>query len=256
MTEITRIAIDPSKSVFTLQGVDAAGRAVLRRALRRREVLVFFASLAPVEAIRHARSRPRRRPGSNATRATAGVKRNENDRNERGDSDAEAISVAAAPPSVNSVPVTSAEQQAAAMLLAVRELAVRELAVRELWCGRAPSWSMRCAGMPPKWNGGAARRDGRGRVAERDRCGGRGSGAAPAKQAIALLGREAAFGRHRPGRRRAASAAMVLGATAVIRHAKPGRPADSPGCSPCWTASRASLPPSLWRTKWPASCGP
>ena len=31
MTEITRIAIDTSKSVFTLHGVDVAGRAVLRR---------------------------------------------------------------------------------------------------------------------------------------------------------------------------------------------------------------------------------
>ena len=42
MTEITRIAIDTSKSVFTLQGVDVAGRAVLRRNRRRRELLPFF----------------------------------------------------------------------------------------------------------------------------------------------------------------------------------------------------------------------
>ena len=35
MTEIKRIAIDTSKSVFTLHGVDAIGRAVLRRNLRR-----------------------------------------------------------------------------------------------------------------------------------------------------------------------------------------------------------------------------
>jgi hypothetical protein len=35
MTEITRIAIDRSKSVFTLHGVDVAGRVVLRRNLRR-----------------------------------------------------------------------------------------------------------------------------------------------------------------------------------------------------------------------------
>ena len=39
MTEITRIGIDTSKSVFTLHGVDGAGRAVLRRNLRRRELL-------------------------------------------------------------------------------------------------------------------------------------------------------------------------------------------------------------------------
>ena len=49
MTEITRLAIDTSKSVFTLHGVDGAGRAVLRRNLRRRELLPFFERLAPVE---------------------------------------------------------------------------------------------------------------------------------------------------------------------------------------------------------------
>jgi transposase len=49
MTEITRIAIDTSKSVFTLHGVDAAGGAVLRRNLRRGELLIFFKRLPPVE---------------------------------------------------------------------------------------------------------------------------------------------------------------------------------------------------------------
>ena len=49
MTEITRIAIDTSKSVFTLHGVDAAGRALLRRNLRRRELRRFFERLGPVE---------------------------------------------------------------------------------------------------------------------------------------------------------------------------------------------------------------
>lgn len=49
MTEITRIAIDTSKSVFTLHGVEAAGRAVVRRNLRRRELLPFFEKLPPIE---------------------------------------------------------------------------------------------------------------------------------------------------------------------------------------------------------------
>jgi transposase len=49
MTEIKRIAIDTSKSVFTLHGVDAAGQAVLRRNLRRRELLGFFEQLPPLE---------------------------------------------------------------------------------------------------------------------------------------------------------------------------------------------------------------
>jgi len=41
MTEITRIAIDTSKSVFTLHGVDGAGGAVLRRNLRNVNCCVF-----------------------------------------------------------------------------------------------------------------------------------------------------------------------------------------------------------------------
>ncbi len=45
------------------------------------------------------------------------VKRSKNDRN-----DAEAIGVAAAQPSISSVPIKSVEQQAAAMLLSVREI--------------------------------------------------------------------------------------------------------------------------------------
>jgi transposase len=49
------------------------------------------------------------------------VKRSKNDRN-----DAEAISVAASQPSIGSVRIKSVEQQAAAMLLSVRELLVRQ----------------------------------------------------------------------------------------------------------------------------------
>src|ERR1700736_5395006 len=49
MTEIKRIAIDTSKSVFTLHGVDDAGRAVLRRNVRRGELLRFFERQPPVE---------------------------------------------------------------------------------------------------------------------------------------------------------------------------------------------------------------
>jgi transposase len=132
MTEITRIAIDTSKSVFTLHGVDAAGSVMLRRNLRRRELLPFFERLAPVEVALEACG------GSHHWgRALAAlghrvrllppqyvkpfVKRSKNDRN-----DAEAIGVAAAQPSIASVAVKSAEQQAAAMLLSVRELLVRQ----------------------------------------------------------------------------------------------------------------------------------
>ena len=147
MTEITRIAIDTSKSVFTLHGVDVAGRAVLRRNLRRRELLAFFEKLPPVEVVleacggSHHWGRALTALGHRVRLIPAQyvkpfVKRSKNDRN-----DAEAISVAAPQPSIGSVPVKSAEQQAAAMLLSVRELLV---------CGSARSWSTRCAAMPPR----------------------------------------------------------------------------------------------------------
>ena len=47
MEHLIRIGIDTSKSVFQLHGVDAAEQPVLRRKLRRRQVLEFFAKLPP-----------------------------------------------------------------------------------------------------------------------------------------------------------------------------------------------------------------
>ena len=44
---VATIGIDVAKSVFQFHGVDAGGRAVLRRALRRREVLAVAEKLPP-----------------------------------------------------------------------------------------------------------------------------------------------------------------------------------------------------------------
>jgi transposase len=132
MNEITRIAIDTSKAVFTLHGVDAAGRTVLRRNLRRRELLAFFEKLSPVEVVleacggSHHWARALTALGHRVRLIAPQyvkpfVKRSKND-----DKDAEAMIVAAAQPSIGSVPVKSAEQQAAAVLLSVRELLVRQ----------------------------------------------------------------------------------------------------------------------------------
>src|SRR5262245_32130053 len=49
VSEIIRIGVDTSKSVFQLHGVDAAERPVLRKKLRRRDFLKFFAQLAPTK---------------------------------------------------------------------------------------------------------------------------------------------------------------------------------------------------------------
>jgi transposase len=132
MPEITRIAIDTSKSVFTLHAVDASDRPILRRNLRRKEVVPFFSSLPPLEVVMEACG------GSHhwgRTLAALGhrvrlipaqyvkpfVKRAKNDRN-----DAEAINEAAARPGMREVAVKSAQAQARAMLLSVRGLLVRQ----------------------------------------------------------------------------------------------------------------------------------
>ena len=132
MTEIKRIAIDTSKSVFTLYAVDMADRPVLRKNVRRRELLAFFEKLPPLEVVleacggSHHWGRRLSALGHRVRLIPAQyvkpfVKRSKNDRN-----DAEAISVAASQPSISSVPVKSVEQQAGAMLLSVRELLVRQ----------------------------------------------------------------------------------------------------------------------------------
>ena len=47
MKEVATIGLDLAKSVFQVHGVDVSGRAVIRRRLRRRQVLPFFKKLAP-----------------------------------------------------------------------------------------------------------------------------------------------------------------------------------------------------------------
>src|SRR5712691_2831337 len=47
VNQIIRIGMDTSKHFFQLHGVDTAERPMLRRKLRRNEVLGFFAKLAP-----------------------------------------------------------------------------------------------------------------------------------------------------------------------------------------------------------------
>jgi len=132
MTDLTRIGVDTSKSVFTLHGVDAAGCCVLRRNLRRREFEAFFQKLPPVEVVleacggSHHWGRWLMKLGHRVRLIPPQyikpfVKRGKNDRN-----DAEAICVAAAQPSIGDVPVKAVETQAGAMLLSTRELLVRQ----------------------------------------------------------------------------------------------------------------------------------
>ena len=47
MKEITTIGLDTAKSVFQVHGVDANGEVVVRKQLKRRQVLSFFGKLPP-----------------------------------------------------------------------------------------------------------------------------------------------------------------------------------------------------------------
>jgi transposase len=47
MQMITTIGLDIAKSVFQVHGIDAQGKAVIRRQLKRRYVLAFFQKLPP-----------------------------------------------------------------------------------------------------------------------------------------------------------------------------------------------------------------
>ena len=47
MQTITTIGLDIAKSVFQIHGVDAEGKVIIRRQLKRRYVLAFFRKQAP-----------------------------------------------------------------------------------------------------------------------------------------------------------------------------------------------------------------
>lgn len=127
MNEIIRIGVDTSKSVFQLHGVDAAERAVLRKKLRRRDLLAFLAKLPPtrigMEACggAHHWGREFRALGHEVVLvppqyAKQYVMRGKNDA-----ADAEAICEAMSRPRMRFVPIKTAEQQAAQMLAGMRD---------------------------------------------------------------------------------------------------------------------------------------
>jgi transposase len=130
--ELKRIGVDTSKAVFTVHGIDAQDRAVLRRNFSRPGFEAFFAKLPPTEVAleacggSHHWARVLSAMGHSVRLIPAHyvkpfVRRGKNDRN-----DALAICEAAGRPDLPCVPVKSAERQAEAMILSVRDLLVRQ----------------------------------------------------------------------------------------------------------------------------------
>lgn len=131
MNDLIRIGVDTSKSVFVLHGVDGCEQAVLRRRLRRGQMLEFFGQLSPTRVGMEACG-----AAHHWGRALAAlghevfllppqyvkpyVKRNKNDA-----ADAQAICEAMSRPGMRFVAVKTVEQQAALMLAGLRDQLVR-----------------------------------------------------------------------------------------------------------------------------------
>ena len=131
MEKLIRIGMDTSKQVFQLHGVDAAEEPVLRRKLRRKEMVAFFQRLEPtvvgIEACggAHHWARVLQQFGHQVKLlppkyAKAYVKRGKNDA-----ADAEALCEAMSRPTMRFVAAKTPEQQAAQMLVGTRDRLIR-----------------------------------------------------------------------------------------------------------------------------------
>ena len=133
MTKLARIGIDTSKSVFQLHGVDEKEQAVLRKQLRRRQFVVFFAKLEPtlvgLEACgaSHHWARELQQLGHQVMLIPPQYVKPYVGRNKNDKTDAEAVCEAMSRPKVQErlVAIKSVEQSAAQMLLGVRESLVK-----------------------------------------------------------------------------------------------------------------------------------
>ena len=126
--QVTTIGLDIAKNVFQVHGIDASEKVVVRKPLRRSQVLAFFNALRPCLvgmeacATAHYWSRELTKLGHQvrlmpARDVKAYVKRNKNDA-----ADAEAICEAVGRPTMRFVRVKSAEQQGHFMLHRTRDL--------------------------------------------------------------------------------------------------------------------------------------
>ncbi len=132
MKEVSTIGLDLAKNVFQVHGVDGSGKTVIRRQLRRGQVLPFFKKLPPCLvgmeacATSHYWAREIAALGHEVRMMPARyvkpyVKRNKNDL-----ADAEAICEAVTRPTMRFVPIKTPDQQSILVLHRTRELFVRQ----------------------------------------------------------------------------------------------------------------------------------
>jgi transposase len=132
MQTVTTIGLDIAKSVFQVHGIDAEGKVLIRRKLKRRYVLAFFERLPPclvgIEACAtsHHWSRELRALGHTVRLMPPAyvkpyVKRQKNDA-----ADAEAICEAVTRTNMRFVETKTPEQQSCLMLHRTRQLFIRQ----------------------------------------------------------------------------------------------------------------------------------
>ena len=132
VNNITTIGLDLAKRVFQVHGVDQEGQPVLKKQLRRGQVVTFFAKLLPcligMEACSSAHywARELRAQGHDVRLIPPQYVRPFLKTNKHDAADAEAIAEAVSRPSMRFVPIKSPDQQAVLMLHRSRELLVKQ----------------------------------------------------------------------------------------------------------------------------------
>ena len=132
LSSVTTVGLDLAKHVFQVHGVDASGRVVVAKAIRRNKLLEFFASLPPclvgleASGSAHHWARELIKLGHEARMMPPAyvkpyIRRQKNDA-----SDAAAICEAVTRPSMRFVGVRSLENQAALMRHKAREMLVSQ----------------------------------------------------------------------------------------------------------------------------------
>jgi transposase len=166
VTQIARIGLDLAKYIFEIHGVDAHGRTVLRKALRRHAVLPFFANLPTclvgMEASNgaHFWAKAISELGHDVRLispqfVTPYAKSNKNDRN-----DSEAICEQVDRPNMRFVPIKSAEQLAVQAVHRIRSRLVADRvrpvksgpqSSRGAWHRRKGHWQSAAGSREDRW---------------------------------------------------------------------------------------------------------
>jgi len=161
--QCTTIGLDVAKNIFQVHGVGSDGGPVVRRRLRRTEVMSFFEGRPPCLvgpeacASAHHWGREIEKLGHEVRLMPPQYIRPYEKRNKNDATDAEAICEAVTRPTMRFVPIKSVEQQAVLMLHRSRDLLIRQRTA--LVNGRSAaislnsgSWSARASGTSRSWS--------------------------------------------------------------------------------------------------------